>query len=165
MTGSREKSYKPKTATALRGLRLRLTADCAALSILANNYTAMANQTETIVTSLQVILQQWQTLADDLENPIQDIQSAMQDLSANVIPKVLLDLTSAQIGWQGGYYQSFGMVVPLQISNAAVQPPKAPVASGRGCREAQAGRQIRAAEDDVRLCRPRNARSRRKDAQ
>jgi hypothetical protein len=98
-----------------------LTADIAALQLLADTYTNLANQTTSLQTNLQAIVVEWQTLASDISTAASDVQQALADAGSTNFGAVLTDIDGALAEWVAAYNQAGSLFVPALVSNASLQ--------------------------------------------
>lgn len=98
-----------------------LTADVATLQLLAQNYSAMAAQTELIEDNLQAILDAWQILQNDVNAAITDIQAAQRDTGSKQFTAVMTDIADATSAWNDAYNQAGALALDIQINTAELQ--------------------------------------------
>jgi chromosome segregation ATPase len=98
-----------------------VTADVATLHILANNFADLANQSETIQTSLQAILAEWQTLESEVNAAVTDIRTALSDVGGANFTAVLNDLDEAIDEWNSAYAQAGSLQLDLQVNTAELE--------------------------------------------
>ncbi len=98
-----------------------LTADVSTLHILANNFAAMASQTEEIEANLQAVLQEWQNLESDVNAAITDIRTAISDAGSADYNAVVTDINNAITEWNETYAQAGDLHLDLQVNNAKLE--------------------------------------------
>ena len=98
-----------------------LTADVATLTVLANSYAAMANQTQVVETSLGDVLAAWEALEADLTAAITDIRSAIADTQATNFAAVVNDLDEAVGIWTSAYASAGALQISLQVNTAPLE--------------------------------------------
>lgn len=98
-----------------------ISADVSTLQVLANNFSAMANQAQEVQSNLQAVLTEWQTLESDVNAAITEIRTAVSDTSNANFSAVANDVNAAISEWNTTYTQAGTLQITLQVNNAQLQ--------------------------------------------
>jgi hypothetical protein len=104
--------------TAIQGQMSGLTADVATLQVLADGFTSMSAQIDTVQQALTALLAEWQTLATDVSTALTDVQTALTDASASNFQAVASDISEASDQWTAAYGQAGSLVIQLTVNPA-----------------------------------------------
>lgn len=114
-----------------------VTADVSTLSILAQNFTDMADQATKVQSNLQAVLDEWVILENDVNKAITEIKDSIVEKNEQKFNEILTDLSEATVAWNDAYTQAGALHLDLEVSDSNLElgmssdEVKAAMASGK----------------------------------
>ena len=98
-----------------------VTADCATLFLLANNFKEMANEAQTIESNLSAVFCEWVSLQHDVSDAIDEITLAIKDCDHNNLKTVLTDISNAASDWNDANLLAGLLNINIEVNTASLQ--------------------------------------------